>query len=535
MLPSLLLATLSGLLYVFAFAPWDQTYLAWPAFVPLLLAVELLPAGKRITKNLVLLGLIVGIIVSIGGFYWVIHATQEYGGLPLFAAVLLFVIFCFINQLQIPLWLILREGFLKRNLLARFPIFRAFSFAVFYAGIESIYPKLFSDTVGNAFSHAPWIRQVAALGGPFLLTVMLIATAELWFVAVRHKKWVPGIIGLALPVFALSYGSYHTAEYRKLEVAHAGDPSFKLAMIQANIGDYLKVAAEHGSFAAVLEVVGKYLDLSNQALKDPATPDAIVWPETAYPAVFQHPMSSVDMKMEGKMQEFFQTLKGHMIFGGYDADPSGVEYNSIFFYNSQEQKKQVYHKNVLLMFGETLPFADVFPSIKGWFPNMGFFGRGPGPEVYDVMNRTGDHFKLAPSICYEGLFPAISAKDAELGADALLNVTNDSWFGPNGEPDLHLALTNFRSVETGLPMLRATNTGYTVWIDPLGNFVKSTELGQTGILQAEIRKRFTPEPLYLAVSRVLGGDWFIRITWILTAIGIAFVAYKPKSLKTPKA
>ena len=529
---SLLLALLSGILYVFSFAPWNQSYLIWAAFLPLFVAIEILPEAKRTLKNIFLLGLIVSVLISIGGFYWIVYATQEYGGLPAWFAYLVFALFCLTNQLQVPLFLCLRERFLKSKLISAHPTLRAFVFGALYAGVEALYPKIFLDTAGNAFSHSPWIRQVADLGGPFLLTLFLVTTSELLFVAYTKKKWVPAFIAALLPIFALSYGYYRTEQYQGLKLAHANDPVFKTALVQANIGDYLKVAAERGVMNAVDQVVGKYLELSGEALKSPFAPDAIVWPETAYPAIFEHPMSSAEMRMEGEMKLFIDQFKPpYLIFGGYDANRNG-EYNSIFFYQPELKKKEIYHKSVLLMFGETLPFADSFPIMKTWFPNMGFFGRGPGPQIFTVKNKQGDRFQLAPSVCYEGLLPELSAKAALLGADALLNATNDSWFGEDGEPDLHLALTSVRSIETRLPMLRATNTGYSVWIDPLGNFEKTTALGKTAILEAQIGKHFMPAPPFLQISRVFGGNWFIRMLQIFTCLVLGYVAIQSKSLKS---
>jgi apolipoprotein N-acyltransferase len=152
---------------------------------------------------------------------------------------------------------------------------------------------------------------------------------------------------------------------------------------------------------------------------------------------------------------------------------------------------------------------------------MGFFGRGSGPEVDVVKNAKGDSFKLAPSICYEGLFTDFAVEGALLGADALLNVTNDSWFGEHGEPYQHLSLTRFRSIETRLPMIRATNTGLTVWIDPTGEQIKSTEISKSEILETEIQHRFFPDSPYMTVAKVFGPNWFVRLFQLLT-IGAFF-------------
>lgn len=523
MLVNVCLAVLSGILYVLSFAPWDQSYLQWIAFLPLLYAIERLNAAQRTRKNIFGLGFILSFMIGAGGFYWTIYATQQYGGLPLPAAIALFLTFCIGGQLQVPIYLFLREHIRTFSFLRNKTFVTAMLLGLCYAGIEAFYPKLFMDTAGNAFYASPWVRQLADIGGPFFITTLILIVNELLLVAALSRKVKYLAVSACIGIFVASYGIMRNQQFNTLKDAHAADPVFKVSMIQANIGDYLKVAAERGELSASAQVMDEYLKLSTQALKGQSTPDAIVWPETAYPAVFGKPISGTEMQMETLLRGFLHDLKSNFIFGGYDIDSNRLEYNSLFFYHPPTQSKQVYHKSVLLMFGETLPFAELFPQMKSWFPTMGFFGRGPGPEVVMVKNLEGQPFQFAPSICYEGLFTDHSVEGALKGADALLNVTNDSWFGPDGEPYLHLALTRFRTIETRRPMLRATNTGFTVWIDPTGNQLKATELFHSEILNAEIQNHFFPESPYLRLARVFGPNWYVRFCEILAFLAWAFV------------
>jgi apolipoprotein N-acyltransferase len=275
-------------------------------------------------------------------------------------------------------------------------------------------------------------------------------------------------------------------------------------------------------------VMERYLTLSTRALQADPKPDAIVWPETAYPAIFQKPKSGLEQRLENQLQSFLGAFPGSLVFGGYDSDNQNLEYNSMFFYDGKTKSKTTYHKAFLLMFGETLPFADEFPSMKEWFPTMGFFGRGPGPEVKPLKSFSGETFKIAPSICYEGLFTDHSVNGALLGADALLNITNDSWFGPHGEPYLHLALTQFRSIETRLPLLRSTNTGITVAIDPLGETLGTTGVMTESVLHASIPHRIMPEPPYLTLARIFGGNWYVRLCQALLFVILGLLAWSSR-------
>ncbi len=519
---SIALALLSGVLYVFSFAPWDQAWLQWFAFLPLFFALDRLPAPERTLRRLLLVSLIPAAVICIGGFYWVVHATRAYGGLPLPAALSLFALFTLTGQLQIPLFMALRRELLSSGIPGRFPFLFAVFSGVLYAGIESLYPKLFLDTAGHAFYRSSWIRQAADLGGPFLLTTLVIAVNELWYLALRTRVLRPAFYSLAVILALCGYGQMRVTQYETLKTAAAGGPVFRTAMIQANIGDYLKIAAEGGGMDAAEQVMDRYLGLSALALKSEAKPDAVIWPETAFPALFQRPSTRSEERMQERFDQLLSQSDSRFIFGGYDYDErSREEFNSLYFYDPRDGTKSVYHKNILLLFGETLPLADSFPSMKSWFPTMGFFGRGPGPEIHTAKNREGVEFRFAPSICYEGLFSDHSAQGALQGADALLNVTNDSWFGEQGEPHLHLALTRFRTIETRLPLLRSTNTGITIFVDPTGDSGRSTGIYQEDILQAEIPKRLMPAPPFLILAGVFGGNWYARLCQLLT---LGFVA-----------
>lgn len=508
MLLPLGLTCLSALLYVFSFAPWDLGYLQWFAFVPLFIAAQKVQESghPKTWQRYFILGFVMNALVCLGGFYWIIYSTQQYGGIPLWAAFLLMALFCVIGQLQIPLYLLFREWAKKSRKFDEtswcWPLLGGFV----YAGIEATYPKLFSDTAGNAFYRLSWMRQAADLGGPFVLTVFSVAVNEWITRAVLYKELRSAITAAAVLASLAGYGAYRVHQF---EVKPAADaPRLNVAMIQANIGDFLKIEAERGAETAVEQILQAYLSLGATAVRHEPKPDLIVWPETAYPALFGRPLSPSDNQLERVSREFARQFGGTWAFGGYDQDVTLLEYNSFFFYDPVKDTQQVYHKHNLLMFGETLPFADLFPGMKRWFPTMGFFGRGPGPIVVSVKNSKGTEFLLAPSICYEALFNDFSIEGANLGADALINVTNDSWFGPDGEPYLHLALSTYRSIETRLPLLRSTNTGFSVQVDPTGEILKSTSLFNPEVLHAQIAKRTEHESPYQRISRVLGGHWF---------------------------
>ena len=517
-----LAALLSSLLYVFSFAPWSSAIpalssLQWFAFVPIL---YLLSKKELNYRSTFILGFIISLGISLGGFYWVVYATQQYGGLPLPIALIVYSLFCLIFQLQVPLYLILR----KKALQYLSPkIWIAFS-GLIYAGIESFYPKLFLDSAGHAFADSLYFSQLADIGGVFFITTLVITFAESLVYSIKRELkfiWIP----ISIITLSFGYGVYRVQQIESLMEAQKQGPSLRVSLIQANIGDYMKVAAERGLSDASDQVMHEYLKYSGEAISQ--SPDVLVWPETAYSALFGNPQRPDEKRIEDRLRDFSHAFPGMMIFGGYDQDSAQLDYNSLFFLPSSESLTRAriptYHKNILLMFGETLPFADFFPSMRNLFPTMGFFGRGPGPQVYSVPNSKGNIFKLAPSICYEGLFPSFSTAGAALGADALLNVTNDSWFGPHGEPYLHFALTRFRTIETRLPMLRSTNTGITAVIDPLGRLEGKTNISEATVLSTLVYPHLLITSPYQNIASIFSGKWFEIFSQTMLFLLLAFI------------
>lgn len=153
---------------------------------------------------------------------------------------------------------------------------------------------------------------------------------------------------------------------------------------------------------------------------------------------------------------------------------------------------------------------------------MGFFGRGPGPVAIET-DAGRVKFRTGPLICYEGLFPSFTREQKKAGAQILLNVTNDSWFGPYGEPYLHLALTRLRSIETRMPLLRATNTGITTLIEPSGVMTAPTAIGTSLIANYSVSLHPFPETFYVKY-----GDYWLILVSLLTLVTLMSMRLKSK-------
>ncbi len=519
---SIACAIFTGLLYVFSFPPWNLSPLLLVTFIPLLWATDSIQNKY--------LPWITQATICIFGFSWIAYSVQRYGGVPAPFHYSVLLLFSLVGQLQIPIYFWARpkvQNWSKKR--SSSSTLLAALLAFVYVGIESTIPKLFQDTLGHAYYPLEWTRQFSEVGGIYSLTWATMFINEILFSAFTKNSisWT-GVLKKCLPVMAIilaiqAFGYFRVEQIKAVlnNIDPVNTPHLRASVIQANIGDFVKVASEQGSTTASRQVMQQYLELSESAKQ--ASPDLIVWPETAYPFIFGQPDRAIEQIAEQQLVDFSKTFNGTLAFGGYDRQPvrshlqspeqstvqstETEDFNSIFFLQNAELKQPTYHKSVLLAFGETLPGADWFPSwfqqVKKLLPMMGFFGRGPGAQVNPIPNLTGTTFLAAPSICYEGLIPYLSDDATQLNADFYLNVTNDSWFGPFGEPDLHLALTTFRSVENRKYFLRSTNTGYSALIDPTGTVERKTKIFEPEILTVEIPIIQNIKPLPSALRSIV--------------------------------
>jgi apolipoprotein N-acyltransferase len=206
------------------------------------------------------------------------------------------------------------------------------------------------------------------------------------------------------------------------------------------------------------------------------------------------------------------------IFGGvvYRVDPDRERwYNIALASNARGEITSRYDKHYLLMFGEYLPLGDTFPILYKWSPHSGKFTSGTSVKPLEVEIR-GEKHRMTALICYEDILPgftndAVRAGDPEL----LVNITNDAWFGDTTEPWEHLALAKLRAVEHHRYLIRATNSGVSAVMDPVGRVVGHTKTFEQTSLLADVRL-LSSATVYQYVGDKL---WYL---WSLVAIVFAF-------------
>jgi apolipoprotein N-acyltransferase len=186
-----------------------------------------------------------------------------------------------------------------------------------------------------------------------------------------------------------------------------------------------------------------------------------------------------------------------------------VPFNSAFLVQPSADDSvlvDAYYKNRLLLFGETLPWGDFFPRLYELFPQVTHFQPGSRQNAFTIRGQ-----RLGVSICYEAVLPSYIRQVAAGGVQGIINLTNDSWFGPTNEPMFHARLTVFRAVEHRIPLLRVANSGLSYFVDEKGNMSGTTRAFAPAIVQGAIVLPAVPHATFYARF----GEWFVVVCLVL--------------------
>jgi len=303
-------------------------------------------------------------------------------------------------------------------------------------------------TLSSAFVAWPIAVQAASYVGAYGLSG-LIATAVAGIVlSGRHKACL--LVSLLTAACVLGTGWLRLANYAETTPAHS------VALVQGNIDQSIKWDPEYQQ-----ATVQKYLRLSRQ-IADSADPELIVWPETAMPFYFQDVSP-----LRAPVLDFVRTGKAALVLGSPAYQPtegphSFILYNRAFLLDNRSKTPSWYDKEHLVPFGEYMPLADFLPLQK-LVSGVGDFV--PGKNEHAL--KSGD-LALGVLVCYEAIFAGLAQDRVSQGANLLVNISNDAWFGNTSAPHQHLQLTALRAIEQGRYVVRSTNTGISAFIDPLG-------------------------------------------------------------------
>ncbi len=461
----LILAIVTGILLWLSFPGGGELWpLLFVALVPLLVAIR-----KGPVKKAGLYGFSSGIVHFLFLLYWIVIVLGRYGGLHWSISVLALVL----------LALYMSSYFFI------FAVFAGYIFSAFPAGVVLwLLPILWVGldwARGVLFTGLPWMDlgyglferttliQIADLVGHHGVTWMIVFTNTFLVILLTGKKTVVTIILLILS-FGLVFGSgviYSKQRIEEIANAFSGQniKKTRVGIVQGNIDQSIK-----WSVSLQKETVDNYLSLSRTLLSD-KTVDLLVWPETALPF---YPQNSDHMHFLQTMTSEYDValLTGAPWYEILDPKARKVAFfNSALLLNPAGDFGGKYYKSHLVPFGEYVPLKKLLPFLAPIVEAVGDFSSGKIEQP--LLWRDA---RIGILICFESVFPEISRKWVLSGANMLVNLTNDAWYGRSSAPHHSLAMSVFRAVETRRSLVRSANTGISAFINPLGRVEFRSEL-----------------------------------------------------------
>ncbi|TDP63219.1 apolipoprotein N-acyltransferase [Roseateles toxinivorans] len=393
---------------------------------------------------------------------------------------------------------------------------RALAGAAAWVATEWLVPRLLGDTLGYGLYPSQLLRQAADIGGATGLTVLLLLANECITVAIERRRngaravALPLAMAAGLPLLLAGYG-FHALSQLPAEPTAAGKP-LRMGLVQSNLADYERRRREQGAAAVVREVLDTHFAMSYDAVERQRA-DAVLWSETVYPTTFGQPKSEAGAEFDREILAIVSAAGVPFVFGTYDRDEAG-EYNAAAFVTPDTGLLGLYRKTRPFPLTEYVPAWLDGPTLRRWLPWAGSWRPGTGARVFPLRLADGREIPVLPLICLDDVDAGLAIDGARLGAQAILTMSNDSWFTdhPRGA-ELHQAVAAFRSIETRLPQFRVTTNGYSAVIDASGSVITGARMGERTLVVGAMAVREAPRTLMVA-----WGDWVGRAAAVLLVL-----------------
>lgn len=431
--------------------------------------------------------LLAGVISYLGGFHWLCNTISDFGGFPTIAALLIFLLFAAVSAVQFVIFAFIRGHTLPW--MNRWGLSLPLSWLI----AHQFWIKLFPWDFGHTQLGFPALAQLAGITGVSGISFMMFWIAECFcnrkVVHIRAR-----ILSIVTLLIALGYGFW---VQNVLNTVIAQSPSLSTVQIQGNVSlqekhnvTYFTINREH------------YLSASSLVSQRDAL---IIWPESTItdpiPSTVKHVSQSKLLPYIGDGSAF--------LVGALTQQSPWVYYNSSLLIRPDGSLDAPYHKIVLLPFGEYMPFSRYSEWLRGL--NGPFVELTPGtiPQVLTYTTSQGVTVKVSPLVCYEDILPSLGKTATQLGAELLVNQTNDAWFGDSVAPYQHHMIATFRAIENRRFLLRSTNTGLTAVVGPTGNTLASLLPFTEAVLPMEIsllnyRSFYTNTPVEELITVLAG-------------------------------
>jgi apolipoprotein N-acyltransferase len=505
----------SGALLGLAFLPRAPGWIAWFALVPLLAALERRPAASKSLRTSFGLGYAWGLGCFVIGAHWIallsdVAITVPWLKYPAWLAAAAYLALFPALACTLAAWAARRS---RLSVAAVFP-FAWLTLEEVRASGELGFPWFQPGYTQHAY--APLI-QMASLGSVSLVTLWLVTLNVLLWRALRpaatagddsapaRRWWRDGARQRAALGAALALALPWLWGTRVLEAADSAAAAARptVALIQGNIPGEMKWSGRHQP-----EILNRFLELSEGAARRQPKPALLIWPETATGSYLR--------------RQFDQALAigqlcartGVPVFTGFpdalvDSLGKPIYQNAAGLFLPSGGVSETYAKRHLVPFGERMPFQRFVPGLGKLELGQAEWTPGDAPRLFP--SAAGPFSCL---ICFEAIFPDLSRADVRAGAQWLVNITNDEWFGDSAALYQHAAMARFRCVENHVPMARCANTGLTLIVDAYGRIVARAPVWKVAVLSDVLPAPGRPT----WYTRV--GDWPGWLAFALLAVNI---------------
>jgi len=451
----------------------DMSYLSFFMLLPLFLGVYRGAGGKAGRARAFCYGWLCGFAGYLSLLYWIVFVVDHYGGLPWFVAVFLLMLLAaymavYTGLLTLGFAMLWPPGSAPRPTLCLVAV------PALWVGLDWLRGLLFGGfpwmDIGYFLAFSPKLIQCADLFGHHGISYFMVMVNMFWLLAglSLSSKWretagrwalapaVSIVLVIFLAAFFYSEWFVHYAVF-----ATKPSPQMRLGVIQGNISQDMKWAPEN-----LQATLAGYLGQSEELLAQ-KQPALLLWPETALPFYPQRSPLMAELYA-------FTARTGVPVLSGapwFEKDAGAEEnpgqnirlYNGAALFTPDGRIAATYFKSHLVPFGEYVPLRRYLPFIAPLVETVGQFSAGhvEKPMPWDTA-------RIGVLICYESVFPDIARAWVDAGANVLVNLTNDAWYGRSSAPRHSLAMAVLRAVETRRSLARAANTGFSVFISPRG-------------------------------------------------------------------
>ncbi|MGA2330680.1 MAG: apolipoprotein N-acyltransferase [Syntrophales bacterium] len=488
---TLFLSVASGILLFLSFPKHGAGIMVWVALIPLFFALR---DADDIRDGLIA-GFVAGLTFYIGIMYWITFVVIHYGHLAYSIGIFLMVLVAAYLSIYVALFaagVVYLSGKGISGIIAAPALWTCLEYGRSHLLTGFPWENLAYSQYLNRY-----LIQAVDITGTYGITFIIILVNVVIYDVLNERfrsRRVMGEVALCCIIVLgiYCYGYIRTGQIE--EVSQAAE-TMGIAVVQGNIDQSVKWNPNFQN-----DTISVYKNLSLR--KRSSVPALTVWPETAAPFFFQDVNN-----MQSEILDVARISEDWLLFGSPSyqkdcgADAGCVSFlNSAFLLSPQGRILGRYDKVHLVPYGEYVPMRKMFPFINKLVVGVGDFRSGEGYKPLAM-----DGHKLGVLICYEGIFPEASRAYKRMGADLLVNITNDAWFGRTSAPYQHLSMTVFRAVENRLYAVRSANTGISAIIDPTGRIVAQTELFERTALRSKIK--FINNKTFYSVH----GDVFVLI------------------------